>query len=247
MSEPVRLQLLGWWDLRIGGRSVALGRREQRLLALLALTGRHPRLELATTLWPDSSEERAMSSLRAAVWHTRHGAEGVLDASGPTLALADGVAVDVHELTALAARAEGSPEAADTAVLMPALHARELLPGWYDDWVLYEREHLEHLRFRALEAMARSRLRSGDPEEAALAAQTALQIEPLHEGANLLLVRARIAADDIVEAVRHFHAYRRRLAQELGILPSGQLVDLVRPFLVARQPDRTPVAHASRR
>lgn len=246
-TSEVHLQLLGWWELRIGGCSVPLGRREQRLLALLALTGQHSRLEVAATLWPDSPEDRAMSSLRAAVWHTRHRVGGLLHADRSTLALAPSVAVDAHELAVTAAGAAASPDTHDPAALRSALHARELLPGWYDDWVLYEREHLEHLRFRALDALARRRLADEDPQEAALAARTALQIEPLHEGVNVLLVRALLAGDDVVEAVRHFHAYRRRLAHELGILPTGQLVDLVRPFLVARRPDRLAVGQASRR
>ena len=42
------------------------------------------------------------------------------------------------------------------------------------------------------------------------------------------------------------HEIAQRL-RSLGILPSAQLVDLVRPFLVARRPDRLAVGQASRR
>jgi len=241
------VQLLDWWDLHIDDRSNGLGRREQRLVALLALTGRRSRLQLAGTLWPESSEHHAMSSLRAAVWHTRHEAPGLLSAHQSTLALAAHVTVDVAQLSGHATRVAASPESHDVADAVATLDVGELLPGWYDDWVLFERERFQHLRFRALEALARSSLAGGRPQEAALAARAALWIEPLHEGANLLLVRACLASGSTVEAVRHFHAYRRQLERDLGIRPSGTIAELVRPLLVSPRRGPLPAPQRARR
>lgn len=233
-----RLQLLGWWDLRRGADSIALGRREQRLLALLALTGRRTRDQLAGTLWPDSSDDHAMSSLRAAVWNTRRAAGDVLLAQQRTLALAGDLTVDVTQLVGLASGVASAPGDHDSARVVETLETADLLPGWYDDWVLFERERVDHVRFRALEALARARLRTGQPHESIVAARSALRIEPLHEGVNLLLVRACLAAGSTVEAVRHFHEYRLRLQRELGIRPSLQLTELIGPLLIA--PQRVP-------
>lgn len=240
-SVQPRLQLLGWWDLQRGHDSIPLGRREQRLVALLALTGRRTRHQLAGTLWPDSSDDHAMSSLRAAVWNTRRAAGDVLLAQQDTLALAGDLTVDVTQLVCLATGVTTAPGEHDTARVVETLEAADLLPGWYDDWVLFERERVDHVRFRALETLARARLRSGQPHEAMVAARSALRIEPLHEGANVLLVRACLAAGSTVEAVRHFHEYRRRLQRELGIRPSPQLTELIVPLLIAPQrlPSRT--------
>src|SRR5512141_1973632 len=93
VAAPTSLQLFGWWDLRVREQSVTLGRREQRLIALLALTGRRARTQIAGILWPDSTESRAMVSLRAAVWHVRQAAHGVLAAEQSTLALAPHVTI----------------------------------------------------------------------------------------------------------------------------------------------------------
>jgi DNA-binding SARP family transcriptional activator len=236
-ATPVqpRLQLLGWWDLRRGDDSIPLGRREQRLVALLALTGRRTRGQLAGTLWPESSERHALSSLRAAVWNTRRTAGDVLLAQQHTLALAGHLTVDVNQLMGLASGVTAAPGEHDSTEVVEALAAADLLPGWYDDWVLFERERVDHVRFHALEALARSRLRTGQPQESVMAARCALHIEPLHEGANVLLVRAYLAAGSTVEAVRHFHDYRRRLQRDLGIRPSPQLTELVGPLLIAQQ------------
>ena len=101
--------------------------------------------------------------------------------------------------------------------------------------MLLERARIEHVRFRALEAMALEGLRAGCPNDAAVAARAALRIEPLHEGANLLLIQACLDSGGTVEAVRHFHDYRRRLEVELGIRPSPTLHQLIAPLLVPRQ------------
>jgi DNA-binding SARP family transcriptional activator len=246
-QSQASLRLLGWWELRRGDHDVRLARREQRLLALLALHGRQPRLHVAATLWPESTEGRALSSLRAAVWHTRHQAEGVLSAQESTLALEPGVDVDVHRVARVAAQVATRPGDFGTDHVVSALGRGDLLPGWYDDWVLYEREHLEHLRLRGLEAAARARLQEGDPRAALTAARAALTIEPLHEGVNVLLVRACLAAGNSVEAMRHFHSYRRQVQQELGIRPSQALVDLVAPLLVPRQRDSVASVGSRRR
>lgn len=237
-----RLQLLGWWDLRRGEDSIPLGRREQRLVALLALTGRRTRGQLAGTLWPESSEDRALSSLRAAVWNTRRAAGDVLLAQQHTLALSGHLTVDVNQLLGFASGVTAAPGEHDSTAVVEALATADLLPGWYDDWVLFERERVDHVRFHALEALARARLRAGRPHESVVAARSALRVEPLHEGANVLLVQACLAAGSTVEAVRHFHDYRRRLQRELGIRPSAQLTELVGPLLIAPQrvPGRDP-------
>jgi DNA-binding SARP family transcriptional activator len=234
-TEPASLQLLGWWDLRRGRDSIPMGRREQRLVALLALTGRRSRNQLAGTLWPESSEQHAMSSLRAAVWNTRRTAGDVLLAHQHTLCLASHLTVDVTQLVGYATGVTASPGAHDSPEVVETLEAADLLPGWYDDWVLFERERVDHLRFHALEALARARFRAGQPHEAATAARSALRIEPLHEGVNLLLIRSCLSAGSTVEAVRHFHDYRRRLDRERGIRPTAQLTELVLPLLAPRQ------------
>ena len=232
--RKAELQLFGWWELRVGESSVPVGGREQRLIALLALTGRQSRAHVAGTLWPDTTEQRAMNSLRAAVWRTRHATTGVLTAQESTLGLAADVAVDATDLVRQASTVVAAPDLA-RADSLDLLETKDLLPGWYDDWVLFERARIEHVRFRALEAMALEGLRAGCPNDAAVAARAALRIEPLHEGANLLLIQACLDSGGTVEAVRHFHDYRRRLEVELGIRPSPTLHQLIAPLLVPRQ------------
>ena len=75
-----RLWLLGRWELVVDGSELHLGHREQRLVSLLALGGRRTRAQVASTLWPDSTDERGLASLRRAVLHCQRGCPGLLEA-----------------------------------------------------------------------------------------------------------------------------------------------------------------------
>ena len=80
--------------------------------------------------------------------------------------------------------------------MLTLLSGEELLPGWYDDWVLAERESLEQLRLRALDRLARQALDRGDLVLAIDAARSATEIEPHSEAACEVALRAHLARGD---------------------------------------------------
>jgi DNA-binding SARP family transcriptional activator len=144
------LSLLGGWQLVVDGDVVALGGREQRLCALLALTGPRARAQVAGTLWPESTDARALASLRRAVAQTHQRCPGLLAADRTSVGLATDVVVDVDVLRAAvsavsaAAGAETGSEAGSDAgsdgALLVTLAGDQLLPGWYDGWVEEHRD-----------------------------------------------------------------------------------------------------------
>jgi DNA-binding SARP family transcriptional activator len=220
------LQLLGWWDLRVQGLQVSLAHREQRLVALLALNGCRSRPHIAGTLWPDATESRALNSLRAAVLQTQRAVPGLLELGRGALGLRRDIRVDVHGVREFAeAIAEPGTRYLDDAI--DTLVTADLLPGWYEDWVLYERDRLLHLRLRSLESLASNALKAGDAETAVAGARGALAIEPLRESALALVIRAHLLNNNRVEAIREYQAYRRRLRRELDIAPSSELTRIV--------------------
>jgi len=219
-----RLSLFDNWSLRRHGEGVDPGRRAQRLLALIALQGPHSRLVVAGNLWPDSTESRALGNLRATVWRLRHDQPDLL-AGGPRdpLMLSPDVQVDVVEFRGLVRHHE-DPGTWDlptlTAVTRTVLDADELLPGWYDDWVLLERERLQRWRRHGLESFSRHLALRGSHALALTAAEAAVDIEPLSEKAQRNLIQVQLAAGNQVDALRSFEAFRRRSLRELGIGPS---------------------------
>ena len=226
-----RLSLLGGFELRCAGTEVAVARGGQRLLALLALQGRPlERLWVAGTLWLDATEERAGASLRSALWRLPQ-PEGtaVVEASATHLRLARDLAVDVQELAGLAQGATpGGDQGGD---LDSSTLAMDLLPDWYEDWVVLERERFRQLRLHALEALCCRLTRAGRFGAAVQAGLAAVAGEPLRESAHRTLIQAHLAEGNPGEAVRQYHLYRRVLAGELAIEPSAAIRELVQPLL----------------
>lgn len=207
-----------------------LGHREQRLVALLALRGSRPRTHVAGTLWPDTTDARALSSLRAAVLHVRRSVGELLETGRNTIGLRPDVHVDVADLHECVDDISHSVDM-DPMRAMTILEHADLLPGWYEDWVIFERERLQHVRLRALEELASMELERGDCALAVEAAEAAIQIEPLRETAHALVIRAHCAVGNRPAAIRAFQLYRRGLARELDVEPSPDVVALVKPLV----------------
>jgi DNA-binding SARP family transcriptional activator len=241
------LTLCGCWDLRVEGRPVELGGREQRVVALLALRGRKPRSQIAGTLWPDTTDDRALTSLRAAVLRVKRAAPGLVDVRRTTLALSPDVHLDVADLHRCAALV-GEEQALDAPRAMAVLRQADLLPGWYEDWVLFERERLQQVRLDALESLARREIAEGNAAHALAAAREAIAIEPLLESAHAVAIQAHLLAGNRSAAVREYQVYRRRLRQVLAIEPSPELGDLLARPLIPRQATASidPQSRASR-
>ncbi|MEV0288532.1 MULTISPECIES: BTAD domain-containing putative transcriptional regulator [unclassified Kribbella] len=236
----VRLQLLGDWFLTTGqAKPITLPAGPQHLIALLALHGRCARTQAAATLWPDCTDDVAAARLRAVLWRLRHRHAGVpplLEIGETSLALAQEIGVDTDRLRVSAELLIQDPDRSDDAVEEAAaviLHSAELLPGWYDDWVLAARERMQHLRLGALDSLARRLRRQGRGHEALQAARAAISIEPLHESAHRAIVRTHLDNGDLVEAVRHYEQFRAMLDRELGLPPSALFRELLHPYLAA--------------
>ena len=233
----------GWAPLPEGGK---------RLLVLLALNRRRlDRRWAAGVLWPDGSDERAAGNLRSSIWRLRGAGFDVIEADRTCLKLADDVAVDVELVDRWAARAtEGTPHGDDLHVHPDCIEALDLLPGWYDDWVVMSRERLRHRVLHALEALSRVLSRQGRHYEAIEAAILAARVEPLRDSAQRALIRAHLAEGNWIEGQRSCRIYIDLLRTELGIEPHPDLLAvLARPWAFCTHADpshlRVGVPHES--
>ena len=223
--------VLGGFALVWGGSVLGIPSASQRLLAFLALHGGMvKRAAVAGTLWPDASESHAYSNLRSALARLQGTARQALATSRFELGLAEGVTVDVRHAQALARRLLDPAVTPDRSELgmaaVPALSA-DLLPHWYEDWVLIEAEDWRQLRLHALEAVAGRLTAAGRWGEAAGAAQAAVRAEPLRESSRAALIRVHLAEGNQSEAVREFARYRALLQAELCLEPTPRLCLLV--------------------
>ena len=143
----LEVRLLGKFEVKSDGKPVAIpSRPAQSLFAYLILTAgtSHRREKLAGLLWPDSLEETARSNLRSALWKIRKAfpasdVAAYLFADDLTIAFNASAAywLDVAELQKASENAS-----VDELMTILSLYHGELLPGFYDEWMLLEREHL---------------------------------------------------------------------------------------------------------
>jgi DNA-binding SARP family transcriptional activator len=188
------------------------------------------RTQVAGTLWPESTEEHAGASLRAAVSRLGDPARHAVKMIARDLGLGEGIVVDVHRSQALAHRLiDQNSLSPDADIGAPAVSAlsNDLLPGWYDDWAVIAAEDWHQLRLHALEAVA-GRLTAADRlAEAATAALAAVRAEPLRESARAALIRVHLAEGNQSDALGEFDRYRVLLYAELGLEPTPRLSGLL--------------------
>ncbi|MEW2330077.1 BTAD domain-containing putative transcriptional regulator [Micromonospora chersina] len=241
-AGPV-LRLLG--DVRVshGTRWYEVPEGSKRLLVYVALHRRRlDRGHAAATLWPDAPDSRAAGNLRSALWRLNQARVGLIGVDRHHLAFRPGVLVDIDLVTAWAGRLiAGRPAGADLTALPTGGILFDLLPGWYDDWVLTERERVRQRVLHGMEAMSRHLVTTGRCAEAVEVALTAAGAEPLRESAQRVLLEAHLAEGNWVEGRRGLDTYRRLLARELDMEPDPRLAELLDAYPRAR-----PAATADR-
>jgi DNA-binding SARP family transcriptional activator len=234
-NVPLRLTLIEGFALWRGSEELRIATSGQRLIALLALRDRPAgRIHVAGTLWPDCPTDRSLAGLRTTLWRIRRSCDHVIVASPSFLWLDADTEVDVRNLVAIARRLiqpEPSSAIADLDSVPLAKLVGDLLPDWYDEWLLDEREELRQTRLHALENLARRLSACGRHAEAIQAALAAIHLEPLRETAHHTLIEIHMAEGNWSEACRQFRRCQRMLRKELGVEPSDSMRRLleVRP------------------
>jgi DNA-binding SARP family transcriptional activator len=224
LRPSFRLFLLDGFELRDRTGPLPVPLSAQRVLAFVALH-EHPVLRryVASKLWVESTEEHATSSLRSSLWRLRHAGCYVMEVAGPRLRLSPEVGVDVREATAWCRGVLEDETCVDVNGTDRHVPFGELLPDWYDDWVLFERERLRELRASALEALCERLIGRGSLVEAMQIAQEIVKLEPLRESAHRQLIRIHLADGNQSEAVRAYGLFSALLRAELGLRPSAKM------------------------
>jgi DNA-binding SARP family transcriptional activator len=227
--STLRLSLLRGFELSCDGAAIPMVMSAQRLLAFLALQDRAlPRSYIAGVLWGDVPENRAFGNLRSALWRLRLPALSAVDGVNDHLRLSPSVRVDVREAQGVARRLLDGSSPCPGESVDPRPFEGELLPGWYEDWVLIERERHRQLSLHALENLCERLSAEGRFGEAVLAGMAAVAAEPLRESAQRALIRTHLCEGNPGEAIRQYRLYGELLRKELGLTPSAAITELVK-------------------
>lgn len=236
--------LFGEPRVRCGGAELKIPEGCIRLLAFVALSaGRVDRRYAAGMLWPTGSDQHAAGSLRSALWRLKSAGIDVLESDKCTLSLRRKTIVDVSIVCEWAARlVSGCATQDDLFVPDWRGDSLGLLPACYDEWLIFERERIRQRLLHALEALSRRLVAFGRPADAVDAAIWAISADPVRESANRVLIEAHLAEGNLIEASRAYQHYRDIARRELGVVPSKQLISLIREsgLRVSSEPASTP-------
>lgn len=218
----------------------------QALLAYLLLLPHRPqpREVVAEAFWGDRNQERARSCLKTALWRLRSLLEpkgtppGTYVLAGPNGDIGfnwesnywlDVTAFEQSTRRVLALPPDRmQPKDAQTLKAAIELYAGELLEGFYDDWVLRERERFRQIYLDSLAHLLRFCRRHGAYSEALDCGRKILELDPLREEIHRELMHLYLETGQRSLAIKQFEVCRDLLSTELGILPMDETQALYR-------------------
>jgi hypothetical protein len=161
----------------------------------------------------------------------------MVKADRDALLLSPEVSVDLHEAVHRAHRLLGwQPDTATTPSDPGQEHldwlalSSGLLPGWFEDWVIIERERFDQLRLHSLEALCLRLITEERFGAAVEAGHAAVAADPLRESAHRGLVKAHVAEGNWAAARHQYETYRSLCRQEFGCEPSARMRNLLIPL-----------------
>ncbi len=222
------------------------------LVALALAEQPIPADRLASIVWAENTPATWQVALRGVVRGLRGalatvGGDGqrLIETAPPGYRIAAGVDVDVRVAHAALGRAaelfrQGRHRAAlDVVEPVTRLAGADLLPGEDAGWLDTHRQAVDAAALRAMELVVEAAGALGDHDRAIEAARTAVSADPLDERAHRALIRALDRSGDRAGAVRAYERCRAELAEQLGIDPSAETVDVYLAALSDQPPGST--------
>lgn len=233
------IRLLGQFHIDSDGLPISLDSRPaQSLLAyLLMRPGQAVRREmLSGMLWPEASESNAKNSLRQAIWRARKS----LEPGKPYLIVNDlTVAFDATAEYWLDVEQMNGELSQSTPIeqleQVVGLYAGDLLPGFYDDWVVLEREHV-HARFEQHMTLLLYKLEQAQRWTSLLTwSERWIALGSAPEPAYRGVMTAHAAEGDLAGMARAYARCQQAMMDTLGLEP-GALTSALFEKLKTGQP-----------
>lgn len=234
----LRMSLLGVMRVSQGAEPVEdkMHRAVKGLLAYIVLFRRvHSREVLLDLFWGEYSEDRARKCLNTALWRLRKVLEPEDVPRGTYLITTSmgkigfnrqsNYCLDVAEFENHTQKALAKPYnalttgEARTLEDVLNLYSGNLLEGFFDDWVLRERERLYSLELRGLAHLLKYQRHQKDYEKALACGQKILDLDPLREEIHREMMRLHAANRQRTMAVRQYETCCRILDDELSVGP----------------------------
>jgi DNA-binding SARP family transcriptional activator/TolB-like protein len=235
-NEPSKLSIatLGQLSIRCNDRVLAIaGRRARALIGYLALSeaDTETRERLVGLLWSETEEEKARASLRQALHELRRtlgdtGFDGIAADKLTVRIDRARVAVDLWDVLEEAQAGRAHPLLLHSERLLERLlEDLETLDPAFRTWLLAKRQTLtERVRHLIETAMREEGKRAAERE---VLARALMNLDPTHEEAARVRIRARAEAGDIGVALGIYKALWDLLDAEYDVEPSKETQELI--------------------
>ncbi len=228
---------------------IRLTRNVQLLLAYLVLERHHihSREILAGLFWRDQSQERAKACLNTTLWRLRSALETMTHPKVPFLLNhqhgeicfnpQSSYWLDVEdfdrsfEKLRLQSAKENISEQIKIAEGAEQTYVGELLEGFYDDWIITERERLRARYLWILSCLMEAHWQDGNLEGSLYYGQKILQLEPLQEEIYREMMRIFAQAGYRTQALAQYETCRKVLENELNVAPMPETQALYRQII----------------
>lgn len=252
----LEIQLLGGFRLiRAGCELKAI--QSERLALLLGYLFLHleappSRKQLAYIFWPDTTEEQARANLRNLIHQLKRmypEIETFVDFEGQSIRWRDESALTVDALQFTSALTRAKNQKDDASCLRElqeavSLYRGQLMPGFYEDWILLQREELHSAFLNALTRLAKLLEDHRQYTEAIEAINRLIRNDPLNEAAYQQAMRLHALNRDRAGALQVFHHCSTILMRELGEEPSAETKSLHWQLTQSSQVDSEPTPEA---
>jgi DNA-binding SARP family transcriptional activator/replicative DNA helicase len=202
-----------------------LDRRSALLFAYLALEGSTPRSKMAGLLYPNNTDDTARANLRQRLKRLRDTFGTDLIVPEDTLRLRPDLEVDAVQLESLAFTGEYEKAVLFSGKLLPNLEPDD--SPELSEWLDATRERLNAAWREALENEA-ERLEKTNLAQALELALRLLENDVLSEQSHSRVMRLYYLLGDRSSALKAFERLKTTLANELGVEPMPQTLELLR-------------------
>lgn len=229
------------------------GQKVSELLCYLLLHRHrpHPREQLASELWGNTTTDKSLKCLRQALWHlhTVFGSSSLcVDAETEWVQVnTNDVWLDVAVFEQAFLQTEGQPGSSLDAALVKdlqeavALYGSDLLMGWNQHWCLLERERLQNLYLLMLDKLMDYCLARKLPELGLGYGTRSLAFDWARECTHQRVMRLYYQAGNRTSALRQYERCAKSLAEELGVRPGRRTEALYEAIKADTDDDTLPV------
>ncbi len=246
-----QVRLLGQFDVRADGKRIVIpSRAGQSLFAYLLLTAGtiHRRERLAGLFWPDTSDENARKNLRQELWRIRKAISAQQTTGGDYL-LAEEFTLTFNrdaEYWLDVAQLEKPDLDLQSLISNLSLYQGELLPGFYDDWIVLERERIQGVFEAKMEQLLEQLVAAERWTVVQEWGERWLALSDTPEPAYRALMLAYGARGDIAKVASIYQRCTDELRDQLGVEPSAETRALYDGLLKgAKAPLRTTAVQFS--